>query len=70
MRIIGRFAGEREAGEEFGHWMERAGGAAALAESLADLDRFPSPEEDPGFYVDFDEQAPFTAEVGAGECAG
>jgi sulfite reductase beta subunit-like hemoprotein len=70
VRIIGRFAGEREPGETFGHWMERAGGVTALAGSLADLDRFPTPDEDPSFYVDFDEQAPFVAEVGAGECAG
>ena len=36
----------------------------------AELDAFPAPEERPDFYVDFDETGPFSAEVGAGECAG
>jgi sulfite reductase beta subunit-like hemoprotein len=70
VRIVGRFAGEREAGESFPAWLARAGGAAALAGELADLDRFPTPDEDPTFYVDYDETGPYAVEVGAGECAG
>ena len=30
---------------------------------------FPTPEEAPDFYVDFDETGPYVAEVGDGECA-
>jgi sulfite reductase beta subunit-like hemoprotein len=70
VRIVGRFAAERTAGETFPAWLERAGGPAALSEDLADLDRFPSPDDDPTFYVDYDETGPYVTEVGTGECAG
>ncbi len=70
VRLIGRFAAERSAGETFGQWLDRSGGPPAMAEYLADLDHFPTPEEGPEFYVDYDETGPFSAEVGAGECAG
>ncbi|MBV9039738.1 MAG: nitrite/sulfite reductase [Acidimicrobiia bacterium] len=70
VRVVSRFANEREAGEEFGNWLDRVGGASAIAAELKDLDQFPTPEERPDFYVDFDETGPYVAEVGAGECAG
>jgi sulfite reductase beta subunit-like hemoprotein len=70
VRIVGRFAAERDAGEEFAQWLERAGGAKALAESLADLDDWPDPDERPDYYVDFGETGPYVAEVGEGECMG
>jgi sulfite reductase (ferredoxin) len=70
VRIVGRFASERTAGETFPAWLERAGGPAVLAGELADLDTFPDPEEDPGLYVDYDETGPYEAAVGTGECAG
>ena len=70
VRVVGRFAGERKAGETFVEWLERAGGAPALSPELKQLDEFPTPEERPDFYVDFDETGPYSAEVGAGECAG
>ena len=70
VRIVGRFADERRAGEDFSAWLERSGGAKALAADLADLDNWPSPEERPDFYIDFDETGPYIAEVGMGECAG
>jgi sulfite reductase beta subunit-like hemoprotein len=69
VRVVGRFANEREAGEDFPHWLERAGGAAKVGATLKDLDDFPTPEEGPDFYVDFDETGPYVAEVGDGECA-
>ena len=40
-----------------------------MAAGLADLDAFPTPDENPAFYVDYDETGPYIAEVGAGECA-
>ena len=40
-----------------------------MASYLADLDHFPSPDEAPEYYVDYDETGPFTAEGGSGECA-
>jgi sulfite reductase (ferredoxin) len=70
VRLVRRFAGEREAGEEFGQWLDRIGGPSAVATDLKELDHFPGPEERPDFYIDFDETGPYSAEVGAGECAG
>jgi len=68
VRVVGRFAAEREAGETFAAWLDRSGGAAGVGATLKDLDAFPDPEDDPSFYVDFDETGPYTAEVGQGEC--
>jgi sulfite reductase (ferredoxin) len=70
VRLVRRFAGEREAGEEFGQWLDRIGGPKAVADDLKELDHFPDPAERPDFYIDFDETGPYSAEVGAGECAG
>jgi sulfite reductase (ferredoxin) len=70
VRLVRRFAGERDAGEEFGQWLDRIGGPKAIAEDLKELDHFPTPDERPDFYVDYDETGPYVAEVGAGECAG
>ena len=69
VRLVGRYADEREVGEPFASWMERAGGAKALAADLKDLDEWPTPEERPDYYIDFDETGPYVAEVGQGECA-
>jgi sulfite reductase beta subunit-like hemoprotein len=69
VRLVGRFAAEREPAETFPTWLDRVGGAEALSASLADLAEFPTPLANPGFYVDYDETGPFTAEVGASECA-
>lgn len=69
VRVVRRFAEEREAGERFRTWMDRVGGASAVADTLKDLDFFPSPEEAPEFYADYDETGPFVADVGESECA-
>jgi sulfite reductase (ferredoxin) len=69
VRVVERFAGERDAGETFRSWLERSGGAKAVAAGLKDLDQFPTPEEGPDFYVDYDETGPYVAEVGDSECA-
>jgi sulfite reductase beta subunit-like hemoprotein len=68
-RVVRRFAEERNPGETFRTWLDRAGGAAAVAAGLRDLDAFPSPADRPDFYTDFDETAPFVAEIGDSECA-
>jgi sulfite reductase beta subunit-like hemoprotein len=70
VRVVRRFADERTAGESFRDWLERAGGAKAIAAELKELDVFPTPDEGPDYYVDYDETGPYEAEVGAGECAG
>jgi len=70
VRVVGRFAAERSPGETFVRWLERSGGAGEIGASLADLDVFPAPEENPDFFVDFDETGPYVSEVGAGECMG
>jgi hypothetical protein len=68
-RVVRRFASEREAGETFRHWLDRSGGAVELAKSLAELDWFPTPEDGPEFYADYDETGPFEAVIGDSECA-
>jgi sulfite reductase beta subunit-like hemoprotein len=70
VRLVGRYAAERRPAETFTAWLDRAGGAQALAADLADLGDFPAPDAAPGFYVDYDEAGPFSAETGASECAG
>ncbi len=69
VRVVGRYAEERHAGETFAAWLERVGGARVVAGDLKDLDEWPTPDERPDFYVDFGETGPYTAEVGQGECA-
>ncbi len=69
VRVVGRFAGERTAGETFRDWLDRSGGAAQVGTTLKDLDVFPTPEENPDFYVDFDETGPYESQVGESECA-
>ena len=68
-RVVRRFAEERNAGEVFAQWLARVGGAAVVGTALKDLDQVPSYEEDPSFYVDYDETAPYVAEVAESECA-
>ena len=69
VRVVSRFAGVREAGERFIDWLERSGGASGVAAGLKDLDEFPTPDEGPEFYVDYDETGPYVAEIGESECA-
>lgn len=67
--VVRRFAAERDAGETFKGWLDRVGGAGGVAASLRHLDAFPSPDDAPEYYTDYDETGPFTAEVGDSECA-
>ncbi|MEX1217559.1 MAG: nitrite/sulfite reductase [Acidimicrobiales bacterium] len=69
VRVVRRFNDERIAGESFRGWIDRSGGVATLGADLKQLDRFPTPDEGPDFYVDYDELGPYVAEVGASECA-
>ena len=69
VRVIRRFAGEREAGETFRTWLDRVGGASAVGAELRELDAFPAFEDDPDFYIDYGETGPYVPEVGASECA-
>jgi sulfite reductase beta subunit-like hemoprotein len=68
-RVVRRFNDEREAGESFRGWMERAGGVKAIAADLKELDAFPLPAENPDFFVDYGETGPYVAETGESECA-
>jgi sulfite reductase beta subunit-like hemoprotein len=67
--VVGQFTGERDPGETFSDWLGRVGGVKEVSRTLAELDEFPSPDEAPDFYVDFDETGPYVAEVGDSECA-
>lgn len=69
VRIVGRFNEERSAGEDFASWLERSGGAKGVGETVKDLDHYPTPDEGPEFFVDYDETGPYVAEVGESECA-
>jgi sulfite reductase beta subunit-like hemoprotein len=68
--IVRQYSETREPGEAFQTWLERTGGAKAIATQLKEYDSWPDPEEKPDYYVDFDETGPYVAEVGQGECAG
>ena len=69
VQVVSQFVAEREAGEAFSAWLERSGGAKGVGAALAELDKFPTPDEAPEFYVDFDETGPYEAAVGESECA-
>ena len=69
VRVVRRFNDERLAGESFRGWIDRSGGVATLGRELKELDQFPTPEEGPEFFVDYDETGPYAAEIGASECA-
>ena len=69
VRVVRRFADERDAGELFHEWLDRSGGAKEVALSLKDLDTFPTPDEAPEFYVDFGETGPYEVLLGDSECA-
>ena len=69
VRVVRRFADERDAGELFHEWLDRSGGAKEVALSLKDLDTFPAPDEAPEFYVDFGETSPYEVLLGDSECA-
>ena len=69
VRVVRRFNDERAAGESFRGWIDRSGGVATLGKELKELDVFPKPDEDPNFFVDYDETGPYTAEIGESECA-
>jgi sulfite reductase beta subunit-like hemoprotein len=69
VRVVGRFASERSAGETFADWLTRSGGAAEVGTTLKDLDVFPEPDVAPEYYIDFDETGPYVAETGDSECA-
>ena len=61
---------ERQAGETFRGWLDRVRRRqGASATTSTDLDEFPTPDEAPEFYVDYDETGPYVAEVGESECA-
>ena len=71
VRLVRRFSEQREAGEKFYGWLDRFGGATAVAADLLDdLIAFPTPEERPDYYVDYAETGPYEADVFEGECAG
>ena len=42
---------------------------AAIGLDLKELDNFPTPEEGPEYYVDYDETGPYEAIIGESECA-
>lgn len=69
VQVVRRFNNERIAGESFRGWIDRSGGIATLGAELKKLDHFPTPEEGPDFFVDYDETGPYIPEIGESECA-
>ena len=43
--------------------------AKGVAEGLAEFGVFPTPDENPDYYVDYGETGPYVAETGESECA-
>ena len=70
VRVVSKFTEQRQAGELFNEWLDRIGGPEQVKGDLADLADFPTPDENPDFYVDYGEIGPYEAVVGEGECAG
>ena len=58
VRVVRRFAEERQPGEPFRKWLKRSGDAKGVGETLKDLDAAPPPEETSDFYEDFGEIRP------------
>jgi len=69
IRVVRRFANERQPAESFRGWLDRSGGAAAIVADLKELDAFPNPLDAPDYYVDWDEVDPFDVVLGQSECA-
>ena len=67
--VVERYSTERNFGEDFNAWLTRAGGADQLGSALAELDKFPTFDENADYYVDFDETGPYEANIGDSECA-
>ena len=67
--MVEKFSGERVAGETFSQWLERVGGASAVAKVLEPFGEIPAPDLAPDYYIDFDETGPYVAEVAESECA-
>jgi hypothetical protein len=67
--VVERYSTERNFGEDFNAWLTRAGGADQLGSALAELDKFPTFDENADYYVDFGETGPYEANVGDSECA-
>ena len=67
--LVGRYRDERSDGESFNEWAERMG-KKDIRDGLAHLREVPDISENPDFYVDWGEEAPFTLGAGTGECAG
>ena len=70
VRVVRRFADEREAGESLPRLARpRPVARRRGRRACSDLDEFPTPEEAPDFYVDYGETGPYVAETGESECA-
>src|SRR5256714_4026706 len=69
VRVVGRYAAERSAGETFAAWLDRSGGAAAVGTALRDLDVFEAPDEKPEPFVDLDETGPYQKSLRASDGA-
>ena len=68
-RVVRRFNDERSAGEAFRTWMDRVGGATAVADGLRDLDVFPTRTSTPSTTPTTTRPARSSAEIGESECA-
>ncbi len=67
--LVGRYRDEQSDGESFNEWAERMG-KKDIRDGLAHLREVPDISENPDFYIDWGEEAPFSLGAGTGECAG
>jgi len=62
--VVQRYVAERHGGETFASWLQRVGGAEAVAEDLRSLDHFDHDDH----FVDFGETGPYLVATGDSEC--
>jgi sulfite reductase beta subunit-like hemoprotein len=66
--IVAAFKKEKQSGESFDAWLNRAG-RAKVKEIVLPFTELPPYEQEPSLYYDWGDTSDFKAEIGAGECA-
>ena len=69
VRVVGASPTSARPARSFRSWIDRAGGAKAIADDLEDLDEFPTPTRTPSSTSTTTRPGPYVAETGDSECA-
>jgi len=68
VELVGRYATQRQLGEQFADWVARVG-ADTLKGHLKSFDTMPALTDDPSYYQDLGHSRQFMVILGRGECA-